>query len=287
MNTTRLIPAVVALPLIFSSLACPTRPVEGGGQSQTGGQGGAPASDAGGSGGGGATGPGGEAGLGEAGGHPLAGSGGPAGTGGDAGTAGGTASGGASGAGGTAGAAGGGTGGSGPGCSPSCNSATQTCVETKCLLNDGQMCALGSQCASNTCTSFYVDQDGDGYGTGPAVGFCGTTAPVGYAAQNGDCCDDASHLAVARLIHPGAGFQTTSAGGVCNITWDYNCSGTVETSFGMRSGGCTDVDCSPIYTPYPESDCGLSESRASCSLGGPAGPNACYAVGGSETLGCK
>ena len=97
-------------------------------------------------------------------------------------------------------------------------------------LEDGQPCSLATNCASQVCTAFYVDVDGDGYGTGQAMGFCGTAAPVGYASQSGDCCDTATNLAVAKLIHPGADFQLTSAGGVCGITWDYDCSGTIEQS---------------------------------------------------------
>ncbi len=97
-------------------------------------------------------------------------------------------------------------------------------------VKDGQPCSLAKECASGTCTPFYVDIDGDGYGAGQATGFCGTAPPVGYSAQSGDCCDSASNLAIAKLIHPGADFQTTSAGGVCNITWDYDCSGAVESN---------------------------------------------------------
>ncbi len=87
---------------------------------------------------------------------------------------------------------------------------------------DGTQCTRAAQCASNVCTSFYLDGDGDHYGAGSAVGFCGTTAPAGYAAQNGDCCDSNA------LMNPGADFQTTI--GNCNgtTTWDYNCDGTIE-----------------------------------------------------------
>ena len=81
---------------------------------------------------------------------------------------------------------------------------------------------------------------------GQAVRFCGTTPPVGYAAQSGDCCDSASNLAVAKLIHPGADFQTTSAGGVCNITWDYDCSGAIEKNR-MDCASCTQNPCGCIY----------------------------------------
>ncbi len=134
-----------------------------------------------------------------------------------------------------------------------------------CLLGDGQSCTLPAQCASGACSPFYVDEDGDGYGTGQALGFCGTTTPIGYAVQNGDCCDDASHLAIAKLIHPGAGYQTTSAGGICNITWDYDCSGTVEVSGGKLTGGCSDSDCRPVYTPFPASDVGFKSARGTAA----------------------
>jgi hypothetical protein len=238
MNTNKLIPVLLGLPLFFSTLACPTRSMSDmDDTSRTGVRGVLEGDD-------GDTGPAGKGGLGGAGSAVVT-------------------------------------------CSPACSSATQACVAGECLLSDGQSCTVATQCASGTCSPFYVDQDGDGYGAGQALGFCGTATPIGYAVQNGDCCDDASHLAIAKLIHPGAGYQTTSAGGVCNITWDYNCSGVVEVSIEQLTGGCSQADCTPIYTPYPASDCGLSESVASCGPGGPGGPDACYTVGHVDTAGCK
>jgi hypothetical protein len=96
------------------------------------------------------------------------------------------------------------------------------CVGTKCLLNDGLACTLASQCASNACTVYYHDGDGDTYGAGTPSNFCGTAALVGYATRAGDCCDDNAG------INPGAGFQTTI--GTCDgvTTWDYNCDGVAE-----------------------------------------------------------
>ena len=307
-------PILLALSLAATSLACPTRTVPspdsggsggaGGGETQTGGHGGSSRTDAG---------PGGSAGGGEiggasgsagAGGSALAGTGGMAGARGTGGTAGTIGTGGTAGAPGTGGMAGAvgtggmagviGTGGmagaSGSGgsivtCNPACSSATQTCVGTMCLLNDGQSCALASQCASNLCTPFYVDQDGDGYGTGPASGFCGTTAPVGYSAQTGDCCDTASNLALAKLIHPNAGFQTTSAGGVCGITWDYDCDGTIEKNF-QKCNGCTDYpQCDCMYVDYPDGDCGLTEALGQCAP--TSGANICTSTGNGSALGCR
>ena len=78
---------------------------------------------------------------------------------------------------------------------------------------------------------------------------------------------------IAKLIHPGADFQTTSAGGICNITWDYDCSGVVETqsqieacagvALSARRDGATgikvpcgtastrDCSCIPLPERYP------------------------------------
>jgi hypothetical protein len=301
------------LSLGFVSLACPTRPIDrsdgslggrAGSDDQDGSAGsglagkGAAGGDTGGTmeNGGGA---GGRAAAGAGG----AGLGGPGGAGGArSGETGGAALGGAAGTGtaGTGGSSAGGpvggsnTAGTG-GCASACGP-TQTCVGTTCLLNDGQQCTLANQCATGTCTPFYQDVDGDGYGTGAAVGFCGTSIPVGYSAQTGDCCDNASNLALAKLIHPNADFQTASAGGVCGVTWDYNCDGTIETS--LSNGGCdpgaTYPTCARIFINYPQSDCGTVQNDYACggdtvpSTSGPGTMNIC--VGGTNspgTLGCK
>ncbi|HVV17644.1 MAG TPA: hypothetical protein VHH90_10600 [Polyangia bacterium] len=177
-----------------------------------------------------------------------------------------------------------GTGGAPITCNPACG-ATQTCMGTQCLLVDGQTCSLASQCASKACTPFYVDLDGDGYGAGAAVGFCGTTAPVGYAAQSGDCCDTATNLAVAKLIHPGADFQTTPAN-VCNITWDYDCSGVIETS--PQNTVCpSSPPCTDMVVNYDPSYCGGVETL-SCACG-QAGQTCSGSCGGhpAVTVKCK
>lgn len=265
-TTNNFIPIFLALLAAATSLGCPTRTVgnpdasgTGGSETQTGGHGGSSQTD------GGAAGATGGGGL-----------GGAPGVSGGAGTA-------LAGTSGTAGAIG--AGGNPATCNPACSSATQTCVGTDCLLKDGQSCALASQCASNVCTPFYVDQDGDGYGTGPASGFCGTTPPVGYSAQTGDCCDTASNLALAKLIHPNAGFQTTSAGGVCGVTWDYDCDGTVEKSF-QKCNDCTAYpQCNCINVDYPDGDCGMTESLGQCVP--TSGPDICTSTGNGSALGCR
>jgi hypothetical protein len=322
--------ALLCLPLAFVQLACPTRlrpetdggadrfgsvgndaapesgmagrtgvTGTGGGHPEGGGTGIAGAS---GNTGGAATGVGGAAGTGGAGTVGAGGAGGgTAGGGGGAGRVGGTGgaagSGGASGASGSGGAAGGIGGGAGSsGCAPSCDP-TRTCVVSGCLLNDGQPCTLKTQCASGACTPFYQDVDGDGYGTGVPTGFCGTSTPVGYSSQTGDCCDNAANLTLAKLIHPNAGFQTTSAGGVCGVTWDYDCDGMIETSLSMGECDPNAVypSCTPLFMNYPESDCGTAQFNYTCqgeAVPNPSGPgtvNVCAGTGtgGPQTLGCK
>jgi len=243
---------------------------------------------------GGAAGRGGQAGS--VGGSGSAGRGGAAGgaaggSGGASGVAGVGASGGNGGAGatGAAGSSGGARGGAGGvACSPACD-ATHACSGGRCLLADAQPCVTASQCASGVCNPFYADVDGDGYGTGQAVGFCTlTAAPIGYATQNGDCCDAAANIALAKLIHPGADFQITTAGGICDgITWDYDCSGAFEKA-GTYCGNCTDSPaCDCVVAQFADSDCGRHVAYPHCGMAVTAVGITCVNAGGDGPLGCK
>ena len=134
-------------------------------------------------------------------------------------------------------------------------------------LNDGLACTLGSQCASNACTVYYHDGDGDGYGAGTPSNFCGTAALVGYATQGGDCCDDNA------VINPGADFHTTigSCDGV--TTWDYNCNGTAEPqktgSISVPNGcvsgaSCTSCTANPMVEQLVVQTCGAWTTGTIC-----------------------
>jgi hypothetical protein len=263
MKPPRLPPILWVFPLAVTTLACPTRtvPFDAGAHADA-------INDLAGSGGslGGAagvdtttTGTGGAAGFGAAGVGGIAGVGAAAGIGGAAGAGGTVGTGGSAGVGGVAGTS---------------------------SVKDGQPCSLANDCASGTCTPFYVDIDGDGYGAGQAIGFCGTTPPIGYSAQSGDCCDSASNLAIAKLIHPGADFQPTSAGGVCNITWDYDCSGRIEKDR-MNCASCTQAPCGCAYTDFPDSDCGVGMAGMGCSLSGYPQQVCQLFAGGVGPVACK
>jgi hypothetical protein len=269
MNPNKLSPVLLFIPLGLVTLACPTRPIdkdagsggaggEAGATGEIGGRAGATAGE-GGAGGSAA----GVAGAAGAGGGVAGAAGGVAGAaGGFAGVAGGMAgaAGGIAGAAGAAAGAAGSLAGSAGGMAGFGGAAGKSGA-----FEDGQPCTLATNCASHVCTAFYVDVDGDGYGTGQATSFCGTTAPVGYASQNGDCCDSATNLAVAKLIHPGADFQTTSAGGVCGITWDYNCSGQTEQSIPKLAGCTLYPECTSIAGSFDDSICGTSVLFEACA----------------------
>ena len=321
MNMNKLTICLLALPLALTTLACPTKIKPGededagtGTGGTTAASGGAAGSTAGGKGGSGGAGGGGGSketgGVIETGGSVgtggvvstggVSGTGGAVSTGGATGTGGAPSTGGVTGTGGVTTSTGGvsgtggatstggvsGTGGAPVTCNPACAS-TQTCVGTQCLSNDGQSCSLASQCVSKACTPFYVDLDGDGYGAGQAMGFCGTAPPVGYATLNGDCCDTATNIAVAKLIHPGADFQKNAAN-ICNITWDYDCSGMIETA-GQLCASCTAYpDCQCVYGSYPASSCGMAISQDSCGTPSSA-TSSCEGGTGTYagTLACK
>ena len=227
---------------------------------------------------------GGVAGTAGAGAGGVAGSAGAGGPGGVAGSAGAGGSGGVAGSAATGGSAGAG----GGACNPTCD-ATHSCSGGRCLLAEAQPCLTASQCASGACNPFYQDIDGDGYGTGQAVGFCTlTTPPIGYAAQTGDCCDDASNIALAKLIHPGAAFQSTTAGGICGgITWDYDCDGLVEKANTYCDSCTASPDCECTVAQFADIDCGRIKGFPECARATSAGGVICVMAGGNGVLNCR
>lgn len=71
-----------------------------------------------------------------------------------------------------------------------------------CKLIDGQSCTATADCASSSCSSFYLDADNDGYRANSTIAkFCGATKSgyVALASSKGDDCDDGN-----TDINPGA-----------------------------------------------------------------------------------
>ncbi len=76
-------------------------------------------------------------------------------------------------------------------------------------------------CDNQMFTTYYVDADGDNYGTGPGQLFCSNPGP-GFSLQGGDCNDNASDINPAAVE-------------VCDGV-DNNCNGTVDDVGGNTSG---------------------------------------------------
>jgi hypothetical protein len=93
-----------------------------------------------------------------------------------------------------------------------------------CKFVDGTACQTPRDCVSGHCLTYYVDADGDGFGSNEAASFCeelNSTPPAGYAAYTGDCCD----------LDAGAnpGFDSTqflTMPDACG-SFDWNCNGVV------------------------------------------------------------
>jgi hypothetical protein len=152
----------------------------------------------------------------------------------------------------------------------------KVCVGQACLpcTNDNQ-CTTPLKCNTSTgqcsnCITFYLDNDGDGYGqTGKST--CVQTQPAGYAALPGDCDDNDSK------VNPGqtAYFTIARDGG----SFDYNCSGTDEKD---PTYACADslVSCdtctATMCTGTPGYDagvpaCGGSGAFCYCGAANPTG----------------
>jgi hypothetical protein len=95
----------------------------------------------------------------------------------------------------------------------------------ECKVADLHNCKTNSDCSSNNCVTFFVDADGDGYGTPTEAQICtelGAQPPPGYAVLTGDCCD----------IDSGAnpGVPSTAYFGFADQcgSFDWNCDGKTE-----------------------------------------------------------
>jgi hypothetical protein len=96
-------------------------------------------------------------------------------------------------------------------------------------VDDGQPCTHWSECLHGSCSEWYRDDDGDGFGVYPgARRLCGITPPPGYSDNYKDCCDgDATS-------HPRqAAFSTLT--NACGSA-DWNCDGIYEAG-GPSIGG--------------------------------------------------
>jgi hypothetical protein len=142
---------------------------------------------------------------------------------------------------------------------------SQTCSSGNCLTKDGYDCVNASECASNTCNTFYADQDGDTHGAaGSPKQVCGISAPAGYVTSKDDCCDVGGD---AGNIFPGQPKFFTSQATSCNKGWDYNCSNNIEQEITQTACDPNPAGLCPAgYFWYSGGvpACGNSGSRSNC-----------------------
>ncbi|MBU3728009.1 MAG: hypothetical protein FGM37_02015, partial [Phycisphaerales bacterium] len=125
----------------------------------------------------------------------------------------------------------------------------------------GFVAVAGDACPQNGSLtaprSYFVDGDGDGYGTSATASFCETSAPAGHAIRSGDCNDGLA------AVNPGAvevcdGADNNCAGGVDEGFPDFDVDGLANCVDGDDDGdGDADgSDCAPlnrdIYTGAAE-----------------------------------
>jgi hypothetical protein len=102
-----------------------------------------------------------------------------------------------------------------------------------CKLVAGAGCSVDADCGAGHCLTFYVDGDGDGYGTAEAAKFCtelNAPPPSGYAAFTGDCCD------LDSGANPGFSASTFLQFPDACGSYDWNCNGSVTLQYSSCPG---------------------------------------------------
>ena len=106
-------------------------------------------------------------------------------------------------------------------------------------------------------SNFYVDNDGDGYGSSSAAAFTACTKPQGYSATNDDCNDTSG---TGAAIHPGA-LEVCDSQGV-----DEDCDGIANAGCSCTTPGATQPCCSARGTQTCEVADGGGTSLSACSV---------------------
>lgn len=188
-----------------------------------------------------------------------------------------------------------------------CNSATSRCVGTSCLLNEGQTCASGSQCASNNCCSTRctdVQSDVNNCGTcgNSCVGRNGGACVSGVCGcQNtGDCNSQIANQCNGNICQCAGGASCNSntqrcvaagcrlrdgqtcivngdcASGACSLAQDGTTRYCTTTACGTCQVGTASGSCTPASVGTdPKNECGnISLCQDMCNGSGACRPAA-------------
>jgi hypothetical protein len=114
----------------------------------------------------------------------------------------------------------------------SCDEAQNACISV--LSGPGESCSNSADCESGPCTFWFIDSDGDGYGSGAPTGACGAVQPSirllpgqTLTLDEGDCCpsDPGSFPGFTPSTVLPIQTQPDSCG-----SFDRDCSGRVENT---------------------------------------------------------
>ena len=130
-----------------------------------------------------------------------------------------------------------------------------------------------SNAAIHATVLYYVDADGDGYGSTTTAMLCSLTAPAGYATNNTDCDDECISMAVAASFYVDAdadGYDNSSAT-VC-----YGATTPVGYATTTNGSDCNDsnaaIHATVLYYVDTDGDgYGSTTTAMLCSLTAPAG----------------
>jgi hypothetical protein len=109
-----------------------------------------------------------------------------------------------------------------------------------CRLPEGAACTQGGTPCASACTLWFRDSDADGFGTGAAVGRCGTLPPpnASFSTRSGDCCDSDGQAFPGQTMRFAEALPAACVSGAA--THDWNCNG--------RNDGAPYRDCNTRTT---------------------------------------
>jgi subtilisin-like proprotein convertase family protein len=123
----------------------------------------------------------------------------------------------------------------------------------------------------NVAQQYYVDADGDGFGSTTSALLCSSTAPAGYASNNTDCNDNDNSVNAAQQYYvdaDGDGFGSTTTALLC--------SSTAPAGYASNNTDCNDNDNSvnvaqQYYVDADGDGFGSTTTALLCSSTAPAG----------------
>ncbi|MBC3759099.1 VCBS repeat-containing protein, partial [Hyunsoonleella sp. SJ7] len=150
------------------------------------------------------------------------------------------------------------------------NNSIEDCDQPSGFVADSSDCD-DTDASVNTPQLYYVDFDGDGYGSTAEEFICSSTPPAGYADNNTDCNDTDASVNTEQLYYvdfDGDGFGSTAE--------EFICSSTAPAGYADNNTDCNDTDASVntpqlYYVDFDGDGYGSTAEEFICSSTPPAG----------------